>query len=392
MQIFWKCLLLDLQSSASRKYEVLSILLCSACLALVILVFSSLRSGLSGMLQSAGSDQVVIVLGNGAESEVISSFNSSQLESLRTAVKADFGTDISLSAELFTNIRAGIGAEGEAQIVGVRGISSIAFDQQRQVKVLTGRMFQPGKRELLVGKALAARNPWLQLEQKIALGSLQWTVVGIFSSAENVAESEVWGDVQLLQDAYNRPGIVNSIRLGTPDANTALQLALHLNKNSDHTSVRARTQREYYSRQIDEMTGFTDIIAIPSIAILLLATGFSALQSMHTMMEARRRETAVLRAIGFPAATLSFSVFSLAMLLSIAGAICGVLCALLLFSQVKAVVMNHASLSEIVFPFAVTPTGLGYCALATLAIALIGGLPAALLTLRLQICNAIRKQ
>jgi len=391
MQIFWKCLLLDLQSSASRKYEVLSILLCSACLALIILVFSSLRSGLAGMLQSAGSDRVVIVLGNGSESEVISSFNVSQLESLRTAIKADFGSEISLSAEIFTNIRAGIGAEGEAQIVGVRGVGTAAFDQQRQIKVMSGRMFQPGKRELLVGKALAARNPWLQLEQKIALGSLEWTVVGIFTSTETVAESEVWGDVQLLQDAYNRPGIVNSIRLGTPDAITAQALVQQLNKNSDHTSVRARTQREYYTKQINEMTGFTDIIAIPSIAILLLATGFSALQSMHTMMEARRRETAVLRAIGFPAATLSISVFSLAMFLSITGAIFGVLCALLLFSQVKAVVMNHASLSEMVFPFAVTPTGLWYCALATLAVSIIGGLPAAMLTLRLQISSAIRK-
>lgn len=391
MAVFLQSLLLDIKSSASRKYELVSIVLCSACLALIILVFLSLRSGLAALAESAGADNVVVVLGNGAESEVISSFSLSQVESLSTAVKAEFGSAVSLSPELFTNIRAGGSGANDGQIVAVRGVGPQAYDSRRDIQLQNGRLPAHGKREVMVGRSLAARSSQFALGQQITLGSLQWTIVGWFSSAESVVESEIWGDLHQLQDAYNRPGMVQSVRITLSDAEQAQQLVRFLSNRQQHTNIRAQTQRQFFSGQINEMTAFSDVIAIPSIAILLLATGFSGLQSLHTMMEARRRETAVLRALGFPAQTLALSVFALAILLSLAGAAAGVLAGLALFSQIKAVVMNHQSLSEMVFPFVVTPLSVLWCTLAAVSIAVIGGGPAALVTLRTHISTAIRK-
>lgn len=391
MAVFLQSLLLDIKSSASRKYELVSIVLCSASLALIILVFLSLRAGLTALAESAGADNVVIVLGNGAESEVISSFNLVQVESLSTAVKAEFGSTLSLSPELFTNIRTGLGADATAQVVAVRGIGPQAYDSRRDIQLQSGRLPQHGKREVMVGRSLAVRSSQFALGQQISLGSLQWTIVGWFSSAESVAESEIWADLHLLQDAYNRPGMVQSIRIMLSDDGQARQLVSFLNSRQQHTNIRAQTQRDFFTKQINEMTAFSDLIAIPSIAILLLATGFSGLQSLHTMMEARRRETAVLRALGFPAQTLAVSVFVLAILLSLLGAVVGMLAGITLFSQMKAVVMNHQNLSEIVFPFVVTPLNVLWCMLAAISIAVIGGGPAALVTLRTHISTAIRK-
>jgi putative ABC transport system permease protein len=390
MNLFLNCLRLDIKSSAKRRYEVASILICSASLTLIILVFLSLRVGLSEMIQSAGSSKQLILLGNGSESEVISSFNFQQVEQLKTLVNANSSNPV-IAPELFTNIRVADAAKHEVQVVAVRGVGDDSLKLRSHFSIQSGRMFSSGRRELIVGDKLVSRFPWLGLNQTITLGSLEWTIVGVFSTTETVAESEIWGDVSLLQDAYNRGPIFQSIRIGLEDAINAQAIVKMLNQENNRISLVAKTQRQYYAGQIDEMTQFVDIIAIPSIIILMLATGFSTLQSMHTMIEARQRETAVLRAIGFPAANLASSMFSVTILISLAGAIVGILVTLGIFSQAKAVILNHLSLSEVVFPFSITWQSALVAVLASVAIALAGGLPPTFISLKRSIVNAIRK-
>tara|TARA_R110001606_G_scaffold287563_1_gene435654 strand:+ start:42 stop:803 length:762 start_codon:yes stop_codon:yes gene_type:complete len=252
-------------------------------------------------------------------------------------------------------------------------------------------MFESGRRELMVGNKLISRFPWLGLNQKITLGSLEWIIVGVFSTTETVAESEIWGDVSLLQDAYNRGAIFQSIRIGFEDAESAQAIMNMLNQENNRISLVAKTQRQYYAGQIDEMTQFVDIIAIPSIIILILATGFSSLQSMHTMIEARQRETALLRAIGFSSASLASSIYSVTILINIAGAVVGILVTLGIFTQTKAVILNHLSLSEVVFPFSITWQSAFIAVLTSIAMALVSGLPPTFISLKRSIVNGIRK-
>lgn len=391
MNLLMNCLLLDFRSSKNRIYEVVSIIACSACLSLIILVFLSLRAGLLEVIKTAGAETLVVVLANGAESEIISSFSILEVNTLKTRVKSEFGSDIQVSPELFTNIRASNRDSDQAQIVAVRGVGTVGVGLRQNFSIRDGQMFQPGRRELIVGKELASRYSWLQLNKKITLGSVEWTIVGVFEADETVVESEVWGDVSLLQDAYNRRGVYQSIRLGLNEISTAKEVVKALNENAETTNILARTQREYYATQINEMMSFVDIIAIPSITILMLATGLSALQSMHTMIEARQIETAVLRAIGYPLLSLSASMFSFAIFLSVIGAIIGILITFGIFSQAKTVIHNHSSLSEIIFPFSMSLGGAGIAFSASVVIALIGGMPPAFLTLRRSIVNSIRK-
>lgn len=390
MKLLLNCLLLDIKSLAQRRYEVASILICSASLTLIILVFSSLRVGLSGVIETAGSDKQLILLGNGSESEVISSFSLQQVEQLKTLINANSRNSI-VASELFTNIRVADAAKHEVQVVAVRGVSDDSLKLRNHFSIQSGRMFSSGRRELIVGDKLVSRFPWLGLNQKITLGSLEWTIVGVFSTTETVAESEVWGEISLLQDAYNRGAVFQSIRVGVEDAANAQAIVNILNQENNRINLVAKTQRHYYAGQIDEMIQFVDIIAIPSIIILILATGFSTLQSMHTMIEARQRETAVLRAIGFSSLNLATSIYSVTILISIAGSVVGILLTLGIFLQSKAVILNHLSLSEVVFPFSITWQSALIAVLTAITIAFVGGLPPTFISLNRSIVTAIRK-
>ncbi|MCO7205806.1 FtsX-like permease family protein [Pseudoalteromonas sp. CnMc7-37] len=342
------------------------------------------------MIETAGSDKQLILLGNGSESEVISSFSLQQVEQLKTLINANSRNSI-VASELFTNIRVADAAKHEVQVVAVRGVSDDSLKLRNHFSIQSGRMFSSGRRELIVGDKLVSRFPWLGLNQKITLGSLEWTIVGVFATTETVAESEVWGEISLLQDAYNRGAIFQSIRVGVEDAANAQAIVNILNQENNRINLVAKTQRHYYAGQIDEMIQFVDIIAIPSIIILILATGFSTLQSMHTMIEARQRETAVLRAIGFSSLNLATSIYSVTILISIAGSVVGILLTLGIFLQSKAVILNHLSLSEVVFPFSITWQSALIAVLTAITIAFVGGLPPTFISLNRSIVTAIRK-
>nr|WP_290442243.1 FtsX-like permease family protein [Pseudoalteromonas sp. CnMc7-37] len=109
------------------------------------------------------------------------------------------------------------------------------------------------------------------------------------------------------------------------------------------------------------------------------------------MIEARQRETAVLRAIGFSSLNLATSIYSVTILISIAGSVVGILLTLGIFLQSKAVILNHLSLSEVVFPFSITWQSALIAVLTAITIAFVGGLPPTFISLNRSIVTAIRK-
>ena len=53
---------------------------------------------------------------------------------------------------------------------------------RRGVKTASGRWFQEGKRELVVGKSAAERYPEVQIGKKIRFGRGDWEVVGVMDA------------------------------------------------------------------------------------------------------------------------------------------------------------------------------------------------------------------
>src|SRR5664280_3586575 len=82
-----------------------------------------------------------------------------------------------------------------------------------QVKIIEGRMFNFGLRELIAGESLHKRFPDAQVGSKVKLAGDYWSVVGVFTSNGSGFDSELWGDAIQLLGAFNRGSTVSSITL-----------------------------------------------------------------------------------------------------------------------------------------------------------------------------------
>ena len=88
----------------------------------------------------------------------------------------------------------------------------------REVKIVEGRMFEPGTNEIIVGRAASRQFPGSTVGIDVRWGENAWQVVGIFEADGSVAESEIWCDAKVLQPAYRRG---NSLPVGLRAAGVA---------------------------------------------------------------------------------------------------------------------------------------------------------------------------
>lgn len=380
-----------LRSALHRPYEVATIVAGAASLALVVMIFLMLRVGLGGVLEKAGSEETLIVLGNGATSEITSSLSTREVDFITTAARQAVQTTIIASPEMFTNIRLTGADTTETLLVALRGVSAEAPKLRRQWRIADGRMFQPSRREVVVGDSLAARHPWLGIGRTVTLGEAEWRIVGHFDAGETVAESEVWGGAILLQEAFHRGDIYQSIRIGASNVFDAIQIKSDLSGGSLRATILVKDQREYYADQISELTGFIDLIAIPGIVMLVAATSLATLKSMYAMMEARKREMAIMRTIGFPVGGIAMGVFLQGIFANLFGGVIGVALVLVFFGDFQASLLNHISLNDMVFSLSITPEHIVAAFFGILITAILGGAPPAIISGRRSIVMSLRE-
>jgi len=380
-----------IQGSYHRSYEAAMLLLCSFCLTIIVLAFLSIRSGLSETLARAASDEILIVFGTGADSEIISVLTVRDLTTVEGLVRQTIPEAANLSAELFVNIRIEKTGQEQAPVIGIRGVNQEAFDLRPGFAIEEGRHFEVGRREVIVGRALARQVDWLAPGASITIGEEDWVVSGIFSASGTVAESEIWGSTATLQNALHRQGIFQSLRIGLPDSAAAELVRQVLQDEIRDTALLIQTQSEYYQEQIDIMTEFVDYIAIPSIVILVSATLIAAMNSMYVMVRTRNREIAIMRAIGFPSITIVAGIFVQALMLCCIGYGVGLMAAHLLFGQIQASIMSTLSFRDVILALEVLPTNALIALVMILFFAMLGGLPSALFASQSSIINAMER-
>ena len=111
---------------------------------------------------------------------------------------------------------------------------------------------------------------------------------------------------------------------------------------------------------------------------------FSALNSLYASVDARRREIATLRAIGFNSGPIIISVLLEGMALALPGALLGALIAWAAFNG------NVVDVQGLIFKLTVTPHIVVIAILWALAIGLIGGSLPALRAARAPVATALR--
>lgn len=278
------------------------------------------------------------------------------------------------------------GDEGSAQ---VRGIGEAAFTVRPNVKLIEGRAFQPGLREILVGKGTVRQFEGLKVGASLKLGNQPWTIVGIFASGDAM-ESELWADANVVNDTYRRGAGRNSatVKLENAAAIKAFSDALEANPQ---LKVKASTTLEFFSKQSEPVIKILRIIGITVGAIMAVGAVFGALNTMFAAVASRAREIATLRAIGFRGLPVVVAVMLETSLLALIGGLIGGAIAFLLFNGFEASTMAAGSVGKLSFNLAVSPQLLWEGIKWALAIGFVGGLFPAVRAASLPVTTALRE-
>ena len=360
----------------------------------VVIVFTavlSIAEGFRAAMRGTGDPQTVIVLRQGSDTEMTSGFSGDDVKLISEAPGIEQGPQgPSASPELFVIVGHPLKRSGTDANVPLRGVSLAALQVRPRLKIVEGRMFQPGTNEIVVGRAASRQFVGLTVGSSVRWGESTWQVVGLFEADGSVAESEIWCDAKVLQPAYRRGNSYQSVylRLESPDALQKLKDALTVDPRLNVTAIR---EPDYYAQQSQVLQTIIRTIGTAIAALMGLGAIFGAVNTMYSAVAARAREIATLRALGFARSPVVVSVLVESLLLSLVGGVIGGLLAWAAFDGYQTATMNWQSFSQVAFAFAVTPSlltrGLIYAAF----MGLIGGLLPAIRAARLPIVTALRE-
>ena len=72
------------------------------------------------------------------------------------------------------------------------------FALRPQLKIVEGRKFRTGLRELIVGRGVTRQFQGAELGKVVRMRGSDWTVVGVFESGD-AYDSELWADAEVAQ-------------------------------------------------------------------------------------------------------------------------------------------------------------------------------------------------
>ena len=294
-----------------------------------------------------------------------------------------------VSSELYVMVDLAKKATGTTANVPMRGVGQKGAAIRRDFTIVDGRMFEPGKREIVAGAGAAAEYVGLEVGNTIEFGRERWDVVGVFEAAGGAMESELWADVPVVQNAFRRGNNYSVVvgRLASEDAFAAFKDTL---TSDPRLSVNVERESDYYAEQSRILSQFISVIGYGVALLMALGATFGALNTMYTAVSARAREIATLRAIGFSRVPIVVSVMVEAMVLALAGGILGGLIAYGLFNGFQVSTLNFSTFTQVVFAFAVTPDLLVQGIVLAMVIGLVGGLAPAIRAARAPITTALR--
>jgi putative ABC transport system permease protein len=355
----------------------------------VLLSVAALVEGLRTSLESTGHPLHLLVQRKGSTAELNSVVSRTQFQDLKLkqGIARDASGEPMASLELVTVIVIESPDAPGGININLRGLTPMGFTMRENVRLMSGRMFQPGRREVVVGKSLASRYPAARLGAALEFGRGAWTVVGIMDGGRSAANSEVFADLNQLASDQNRDTVLSSVLIRATD--TAAMQALTNDLSSDRRlNLDAVSEKAYYAQQTAAALPI-QALGYFVAAIMAIGSSFAAMNTMYAAVARRAPEIGTLRVLGFSRVAILASFLIESLMLSLAGGLMGCLLVLPLNGLTTAV-GSFVTFSEISFDFIVSPQIMAIGVTFGLLLGGLGGLLPAVSAARKQILNALR--
>jgi putative ABC transport system permease protein len=380
---------MNLRSIPQRLGTSLVIVIGIAGVVAVLVSVLAIAVGFNEAVKGSGRPDRAIVLRASSNSELSSTLARDAVLTIENsqAIRKDADGRPIADAEIVVIVDRPQKGSGTGANVTMRGVGQMAWPLRPEMHLTAGRMFEPGKREIIVGKSAAQQFEGLEIGNAITIREADWTVVGIFESHGDAHESELLADAETLLAAYRRDVFQSvTVQLQSVDSFDAFKTELTTNP-----ALQVDVSREpaYYASLSETLDTLLTFVGYFVGGIMAVGALFGAVNTMYSAVSTRSVEIATLRAIGFGAGAVVVSVFVEALLLALAGGLIGAAIAWVFFNGNAANTLS-GNFTQVVFRLSVTPgliaLGIAWAA----AIGLIGGLFPAIRAARQPIATALR--
>lgn len=359
-------------------------------LSVAILVASlALIDGLRAVFTNTGNPLHLLVLRKGTNSELGSAVPTEDFAILRA--KAGIAVDAAgepLASQEIVNVANLPSRENpKGMNITVRGLSPVGVGM-RNVRLLAGRWFRTGQREVVVGKAVSDRYFSARIGNRIRFGKGEWQVTGIMDGGQSALNSEIWGDFSEISADYNRQDNSSSVLLRATDP-VSLDALRHAIEDEPRLNASSITERDYYQSQTASGAPL-EFLGILVSVIMAIGSGFAITNTMYAAVAWRGKEIGTLKTLGFSDGSILLSFISESVLLAVLAGVLGCVIALPL-NWVTTGVGSMVSFSEIAFRFHVGLAALASGLLFAVVLGAAGGVLPARAAARKEILSALRE-
>jgi putative ABC transport system permease protein len=358
----------------------------------------ALLAGLQKAFVSSGDPLNVLVMRKGSTAELSGGFNADLFPTLKTLpgiAKDANGEPLASGEWVVVVVLPRKDGTGEVN-VSVRGLMPAGVSLrsaekdtrgQPKLRLVEGRWFTPGQREVVVGKSIHDRFSGANVGDTMDFAKGKWKVVGVFDSGGSAYDSELWGDVNQIANDFDRQGGYSSAYLRATDPVSADALK-NLVSDDQRLKLEGHLETEYYEKQTSS-GGPIKFIGFFVAVIMAIGSSFAAMNTMYAAVAYRGREIATLRVIGFSRPSILTSFVLESLLLSLLGAAVGIVL-MLPFNGMSTGIGNSLTFSETVFSLHMTPDVVWKAVVFALVMGLFGGFAPAWSAARQEILTALR--
>jgi ABC-type antimicrobial peptide transport system permease subunit len=370
----------------------LTTLLTAGGMGLVVFVFAAvlmLDAGLKRTLVSTGSYENAILLRQSSQTEIQSAVyrdQASLIETLPEVARGEAGAPL-VSKETLVLTQIPKKGSDRPQNVVVRGLPPIGIAIRPQVRIVEGRMFRPGTSEIVVGRSIAEGFEGVEIGQAQRFAGREWTVVGVFDGGKSGFDSEMWGDVEQMMQAFRRTTYSSVIvRLRGRDEFEALQKRI---AGDQRLILDVKQEPVFYEEQSKTLSTFISILGLTLSIIFSIGAMIGAMITMYAAVSNRTGEIGTLRALGFRRSSILVAFLMESVLLALVGGALGLLFASFL-QAFTITTMNWQSFSQLAFGFDLTPKIVVTTLIFSVVMGLVGGFLPSIRAARLEIVDSLR--
>ncbi|MDI1296592.1 MAG: ABC transporter permease [bacterium] len=375
---------LRLNDLTSQPARLLPSVLAVALAVFVLALFLQLQNGFSQIRDSSGSSRVAVIVSKGARDEQSSSISRDVYSRLVPELET-LGVrpgSIAASRRRLADIEF---ADQQTQSIPFEGTDTMSTDTHPGFRLEAGRLFTPGQREIVLGTGLMRRHPELKLGDRLSISGGDWKIVGLITSPNIAYSASVITSLSDYNTALRLNGDVQLVRLGPVDPQKISGIKTIMEKKFNRQIV--ALPETVFMQASSAGSGLFLRMGWPLGLIMSVGSVAGVVNVLNFLVSTREREFATLKTIGFSPGAILISSLVEAVVLTVIGAVFGVILSLTL-SNGFAMTTNAGSLGQIVFTG--RPDGGMFLeiGLFTLAIGVIGGLGPALRAARIDLRRA----